>query len=920
MDRIRKKACELFVPIVKDGRDCSVCGLSLLQHSLVLPKQNIETDFGTDKSNNSDFTYSFNNILPEKKYSPHKSDLSYNSENNILSNKMKNDLIPSINSAFSEYRKLPLYSSTKKNENSTLSPIKLSQSSSYKVPETIISVSNTEIIKPKPVHQRKSFAFGESVPPSIDFSSNNNLSSSQSTNRDIVSPLNNKEHKENNIQRSKNFRDILSKFQNASNNFNRQYSLRYPSSTSGAILQNINVTIPSSIISGSNTVSGRRPRTIRRSTLGISKISTSNSSSNLQHYYQPSFLVESNNKRQVEDNVDSISITEDNKTTLPNYNNNIHRHRELDISLYKEEQQNQNLLSPTNTCHNNSSQNIFGSVNSMRASSVTSGTRSPLSPIDGTISKRRNSYIKDLQPKLNISESCYSPKFNIYTPSEDDSTYCKRFSRKDDLVNEISSQQLSSSRNLSLSSSYNNTLQTKKTTSKYLKSNTPNIENNDIKISPIPNQRIISRPPSVNRLGSDSGCVRENSSSVCVSPRSPDYRGIDINLRKKFTEKEAYHEIISNQATTLAMVAENFNEISSNCYPEQRLISKEFLNRLNFYQINFKYSSPIIIKGSIIISDAEIGTGYGGNDVKVSVMMSPAAHYSPLMGRQAQVSGFGPVILTEFEENSNNMSNFLNSCGIYKKNYINYKITVMPSQICCSFHTLAAQFLHHSSNSINPTKYEEHVCFIMLQLLTALKYLQSDGVERLSTNFKEFLITYHHSDLQICLQTFEYLPRLFLLKEAIDVNEDENQNVGMCKYAMRALYTLLNHKMHTIIPEIIERSEFSFPLKRCAELLSMDKSSSLSEAKSVLEMAFFVGPTKFVQEDEAKIWLDINRANLLNKILGIILTKNENFLDLKEKMHIQFLLSSTPKSLCQSLKILSNGSLRNISNIQDSEC
>uniref|UniRef100_A0A0N5CHT7 NTF2 domain-containing protein n=1 Tax=Strongyloides papillosus TaxID=174720 RepID=A0A0N5CHT7_STREA len=755
-------------------------------------------------------------------------------------------------------------------------------------------------------------------------------SSPQPTDTQKTSTLDTKEHKEN-IQRSKNFRDILSRFQNASNNFNRQYSLRFPSSTSTAILQNINVTIPPTITSGSQTVSGRRPRTARRSTLGISNISTSNSSSNLQHYYQPSLLVESESKGQVGDKDDDISIAENNKTTLPNYNNNIHSHRELDTSLYKEEKQNQNLLSPT-IVYENSNQSIFGSVNSMRASSVHSA-RSPLSPIDGSVSRRRNSYVRDLPPRSNNSESCYSPYHNTYTPSEVGSTASKRSSRRDGLVNDISSQQLPSSRHLSLSSPHTNSLQIKMTPSNYGRSGTPGRENKDIKLSPVPNQRITSRPASVNRLGSyngntnilnngynsgsDSGCIRENSSSACVSPRSPDYRGPEITLKNKFTQKEAYNEVISSQATTLAMVAENFNEISSNCYPEQRIISKDFLNRLSFYQINFKYSSPVIIKGSIIISDAEIGTGYGGTDVRVTVMISPAAHYSPLMGRQAQVSGFGPVILTEFEETSNNMSNFLNNCGIYQKYYTNYKITVMPSQICCSFHTLAAQFLHHGSNSINPTKYEEHVCFIMLQLLTALKYLQSDGVEKLSTNFKEFLITYHHSDLQTCLQTFEYLPRLFLLKEAIDVNEDESQNVGMCKYAMRALYTLLNHKMHTIIPEIVERSEFSFPLKKCAELLSMDKSSSLSEAKNVLEMAFFVGPARFIQESEAKIWLDINRAHLLNRILGIILTKNERFLDLKEKMHIQFLLSSTPKSLCQSLKLLSYGSLRNI---QDSEC
>uniref|UniRef100_A0A0N4ZXI6 Protein kinase domain-containing protein n=1 Tax=Parastrongyloides trichosuri TaxID=131310 RepID=A0A0N4ZXI6_PARTI len=829
MERIGKKACELFVPMVKDGRDCSVCGFSLLQHSFILPKQNIhQTDLGEQTQSKCDSIQVFNNNSVDKNYSP---DLYYNntftSQDNHISiqNKMKNDLTPSSNSAFSQYRRLPLLSTTKKSSTSSSNLKSPPSPSPYKVPEAIISVGNTEILKPKAIHQRKSYAYGETVPPCLNFNSPNtisNYSSSPQSNytRGTSSPTsgNRENNKDNNIPRSKNFRDILSRFQNASENFSRQYSLRYP--TSAPPLNNINVSIPNTnITSGSNTISGRRPRNARRTTLGITQNPfISNSTSKLQHYYQPSLIIESEGKGQILDDEDEdiVSISEDNKTTLTNYNNNIHRHKELDTFYNKEEQQNQ---------------------------------------------RNNSTYLR------------------TGTPSQDG--------------------------------------------------------NNEMKLSPSPSQRISSRPASTSRFGSysingnnnngynsgsDSGCVRENSSSACVSPRSPDCKIIEVSSKNIFNEKQAYNTMTANQATTLAMVAENFNEISSNCYPEQRIISKDYLNRIAFYQINFKYSSPVIIKGSIIISDAEISTGYGQGDVRVSVMISPAAHYSPLMGRQAQISGFGPVILSEFEEPSSNMTNFLTSCGIYVKSFTNYKITIMPAQICCSFHTLAAQFLHHSSKSINPNKYEEHVCFIMLQLLTALKFLQSDGVERLSTNFKEFLITYHHSDLQTCLQNFDHLPRLFLLKEAIDVNEDDNQSVGMCKYAMRALYTLLNHKMHTVIPEIVERSEFSFPLKRCAELLSLDKSSSLSEAKNVLELAFFVGPTRFVQENEAKIWLDINRANLLNRILGIMLTKKETFLDLKEKMHIQFLLSSTPRSLCQSLKLLSKGSLRNISTIQDSEC
>uniref|UniRef100_A0AC35U0V3 Mab-21 domain-containing protein n=1 Tax=Rhabditophanes sp. KR3021 TaxID=114890 RepID=A0AC35U0V3_9BILA len=563
------------------------------------------------------------------------------------------------------------------------------------------------------------------------------------------------------------------------------------------------------------------------------------------------------------------------------------------------------------------------------------------SPSSNTQSfQRRNSYSRGPTPRTNYQSSNYaSPGQNndVYlSPRSDLNTISpsRRTSRKDN--SDSDSMPPRGSRHLSLTPSSPNLILTKN----------PNIRSEStfarrrsvksgqqedvrhspkMKITSVTSYTPSSRPPSINNhyqnndynSGSDSG-IRENSD--CVSPRSPDYKlSSDVVPSKNvYTQTQAYSQIVSSQVTTLAMVAENFAELSLSAYPEQRKISKDFLSRLSFYQINFKYSSPVIIKGSILISDAEISTGYGKGDIRVSVMITPAAHYSPLMGRHAEVSGFGPVILTEFEESQQAVSGFLNSCGVYSKQASAYKITLMPAQICCSFHTLSAQFLHYSSKSINPSKYEEHVCFIVLQLLTALKYLQSDGVEMLSSNFREFLITYHHSDLTECLQTFDHLPRLFLLKEAIGNNEEEGMSVGMCKYATRALYTLLNHKMHSSLPLILERSEFSYPLKKCAELLSMDKSSSLSEAKSVLELAFFVGPTQFNSENEAKIWLDTNRANLLNRVLFLMMSKKENFLDLKEKMHIQFLLSSTPRNLCQSLRLLSKHNTT--PPLQDSEC
>lgn len=57
--------------------------------------------------------------------------------------------------------------------------------------------------------------------------------------------------------------------------------------------------------------------------------------------------------------------------------------------------------------------------------------------------------------------------------------------------------------------------------------------------------------------------------------------------------------------------------------------------------------------------------------------------------------------------------------------------------------------------------------FIMIQLLSALKCLQSDGVELLSNNFKEFILSYANPDGKTLLQLIDQLPRLMLLKVSV---------------------------------------------------------------------------------------------------------------------------------------------------------
>lgn len=132
------------------------------------------------------------------------------------------------------------------------------------------------------------------------------------------------------------------------------------------------------------------------------------------------------------------------------------------------------------------------------------------------------------------------------------------------------------------------------------------------------------------------------------------------------------------------------------------------------------------------------------------------------MGRIAERSGFGPTILAEIEEPEITFRHLLEQSGIdFNQRSTVYKVMIMPPISLCSFHSLA---VHNMHKAMNVQRYEHHVCFIMLQLLCALKVLQSDGVEHLSNNFKEFLLTYKATDLKNALENLQQLPKLMFLR------------------------------------------------------------------------------------------------------------------------------------------------------------
>ncbi|VDM84758.1 unnamed protein product [Strongylus vulgaris] len=100
-------------------------------------------------------------------------------------------------------------------------------------------------------------------------------------------------------------------------------------------------------------------------------------------------------------------------------------------------------------------------------------------------------------------------------------------------------------------------------------------------------------------------------------------------------------------------------------------------------------------------------------------------------------------------------------------------------------------------------------------------------------------------------------------------------------------------------PPIRYRSRYSNALLACATLLQEDKSSSLTKAKNVLEVALWGGET-CRGDTEARVWLDVARAECVDSLLRQLVCEPGCRLGARERYHVEFLLGATPRSIVES--------------------
>ncbi|GAB0099695.1 uncharacterized protein DMENIID0001_155820 [Sergentomyia squamirostris] len=181
------------------------------------------------------------------------------------------------------------------------------------------------------------------------------------------------------------------------------------------------------------------------------------------------------------------------------------------------------------------------------------------------------------------------------------------------------------------------------------------------------------------------------------------------------------------------------------------------------------------------------------------------------------------------------------------------------------------------------------VGFVMLQLINGLKSLQAKGTEEMPLTLSNVILCKE-------VDNKEAQARLCVLQSfSSDVSRDEDEPMGtLCQCAKVALTQMLPATKLTPV---------------VGEILSQERSESLSKAKSVLEFALW-GPSDVAlasvsRERELALqrWLDLERATVLH---GLVRTRVE--LTVYDECHLMFLVRSTAKIMSEAAAILTNSS------------
>ncbi|KAK6107409.1 hypothetical protein QQG55_28060 [Brugia pahangi] len=265
-------------------------------------------------------------------------------------------------------------------------------------------------------------------------------------------------------------------------------------------------------------------------------------------------------------------------------------------------------------------------------------------------------------------------------------------------------------------------------------------------------------------------------------------------------------------------------------------------------------------------------------------------HSNPIKSDLTVGNIWNPPILVEIRAKQDEEQRILRHTLGYR-NSQKYRFLIIPRYNLLTFKSFAANHQNDVSE-----EYELKICFILLQLIYALKSFQLNGIEAISDDLSEFILMCRYTRINQKIGNMDHLPRVLLLQETFRITK--KPTIGLCDYCLKILATMLNLNNNSL-------TSFTYPIQECAKALQQDKSSSLTEAKNALEFGIFVGhdAPSFNDEEDAQAWIDSKRADFVNYLFREVADGSCLVNEVYEQLRLQFLLSITPQTL---LKVVGN--------------
>lgn len=359
---------------------------------------------------------------------------------------------------------------------------------------------------------------------------------------------------------------------------------------------------------------------------------------------------------------------------------------------------------------------------------------------------------------------------------------------------------------------------------------------------------------------------------------------------------ELYKQMVGNHLELLEYAS---NHIGKFFRRHDLVMSKAGLQKLKLNDLIFESLAPAFSKHSTHFFDAFLPHD-DFFSTAISLMAEPMPRQYSNFAKLSCSAGniWNPPTFVEIKAQRDEERRMLRSCPRYQNNQ-KYRFLVIPRY---NFLTVSSLASNHLNVEISEG-YERQLCFIMLQLVCALKSLQLNGIEAVSSDISEFILLYRYPRTNFDAGSIDRLPRILLLQEALK-SSNRKPTIGLCSYGLKALATMLNCDLLTNLT-FPDRRSCSLALRECAKALQQDKSSSLTDAKNALNFGMFVGhDIQFKDEDDAQAWIDSQRAEYVNYLFREVIDGSCTLNEAYEQLRLQFLLSAIPRTLLKSCKTI----------------